>query len=157
MLGIGSAGPAFFRKGRLEPFLEYEHKIGKEFDVPIEIVCCYRSDDIQQLKFSHLVSVIASHAYVITPEGTEHKRRFDSDAIISFVAAGIDRSLCANASHIVLKTLEIVFGVSKEQIISQPRTFEDTLKKVLGITTSRIVLARIEREIRDALLLSKVR
>jgi hypothetical protein len=151
MLAIGSPGPDFLQKGRLEPFLEYEHKIGKEFDVPVEVVCCYRSEDIMQFKFSHLVSVIASHAYVITPEGAEHKR-FNSDAIISFVVAGMERSLGANATRIVLKTLEMVCGMSKEKIILQPRTLEEALEKMLDIVSSRIVLTGIESEIRNALL-----
>lgn len=151
MLGIGSAGPAFFQIGKLEPLLEYEHKIGKRFKVPVEIICCYRSNDIRQLEFSHLVSVITSHAYVITSEGTEHKG-LNSDAIISFIAAGINKSLCANISDIILKTLEIAYGIKKERIISQPRIFKNALEKALGITSSRIVLAEIENEIRCALL-----
>lgn len=151
MLGIGSAGPAFFQKEKLEPLLEYEHKVGKKFDVPIEIICCYRSDDIRQLEFSHLVSVITSHAYVITPEGMEHKG-LSTDAIISFIAAGINKSLCANISDIILKTLEAAHGVKKEQIMLQPRIFKNTLEKALGITFSKIVLAEIENEIRSALL-----
>lgn len=154
MLGIGSAGPAFFQKGKLEPFLEYEHNIGKKFNVPIEIICCYRSDVVRQLEFGHLSSIIASHAYVITPEGIEHKE-LDSDAIISFIIAGIDKSFGEKLSSIILKTLEIVYGATKERIILQPRIFENALEKVLGITSSRIVLNEIENEIRGTLLNGK--
>ncbi|HXG05792.1 MAG TPA: hypothetical protein VNI77_00515 [Nitrososphaera sp.] len=52
---------------------------------------------------------------------------------------GMDRCLGPDAARLVLKTLDLVYGINGNEIRKHPKLFEDKLGRILGDRTVNII------------------
>jgi hypothetical protein len=144
VLAIGTA-KVFFDTHNLEKLMAYERWIGKRFEnIMLEAVCCFDANSFSNLSLKNIIYFLNYHEYTIYQNGVYVQ--WQPNMILTLINKAIDNALGQGASVILLKTLELVYHIESDKIVSQPELFEDKLQKILG-KTADTVLQRIKKEI----------
>jgi hypothetical protein len=149
IVAIGTA-KVFFDTHNLEKLMAYEGRIGRRFDnIPIDAVCCFDADSFSKLALKNIIHFLNYHEYTIYQGGVY--LQWHPHMILAIINKAIDDALSPGTYKLLLKTLELVYHIDSDRIVSQPELFEDKLRKMLG-KTADMTLDRIKKEITTELL-----
>ena len=154
VLGIGSCNSLLHARhkdfGKLEMLIEYEQKIGREFDKPIEIICCYGIDSIRQLELKDIIAIYNSHAFAIQKECNSID--CNSSMLFSAIYTALNNTLGSSAGELILKTIQITMGITADIIISKPELFEQALVATLGKPASKMLVDSVKNQLIEQLV-----
>ena len=124
--------------------IEYEKSIGKQFNQPIEVVCCYNSNHQKRLSMSDIISLLIAHHYTIHTNEW-HYSLWPVERIINTIKDEIDSVLGDGSGRLVLRTCHSLYGLDESEILRQPQQFEEKLQKLLGRSHLKIMKSILDR------------
>lgn len=139
VVAIGSID-TFIKGGQHRESVEYEKSVGKKFQTPIEAVCCYTTDSINDMPVSALIAILNAHEYTIH-DNCEYSQ-WESNKIRSVLSSAFNKVLGNTTSDLVLKTLKMTYKLDENTIISRPELLEDVLGRFFK-DSSTIILAAV--------------
>jgi hypothetical protein len=148
VLAIGTTR-VFLDTHNLDKLMVYEHQIGREFNVPLEAVCCFDAKAFSKLGFTNMIHFLDYHEGAIHHGGVYV--HWNGHMILTMINRAIDNALGEGTSQLMLKTLELVYHIDKEKIISEPELFEEKIQKLFGKSAEK-VFNEIKKEITKQLL-----
>lgn len=125
-----------------DQLVECEKSIGEHLEGPVEVVCCYRTPIFNNLASRHIISLLNAHACTIHTDQWIHSP-WTPERIIGLVKKGIDDILGSNSGRLITRTMQTVYGLDEEALITDPTTFEEKLRKLLGKTVANKVIRSI--------------
>jgi DcmR-like sensory protein len=138
---FGSPEP-FIDNNLNDRLVEYEKGIAECLEGPIEIVCCYSTLAFNNLTCSHIISLLNAHNCTIHTDQWIHSP-WTPERIIGLVKKGIDDILGSNSGRLITRTMQTVYGLDEEALITNPTTFEEKLRKLLGEAVANKVIRSI--------------
>ena len=125
-----------------DQLVEYEKSIREHLEGPIEVVCCYRTPIFNNLASRHIISLLNAHVCTIHTEQWIQSP-WTPERIMDLVKKGIDDILGGNSGRLITRTMQTVYGLDEEALITKPTTFEEKLRKLLGETVANKVIRSI--------------
>lgn len=146
ILAIGSA-EAFFEHP-VDPckLVRYEEMVGKEFQIPLEAICCYSENAFSRLSLGDLVAILNSHHSTI--HGDCRYMEWDPQKLVELARKGLDKALGDELSNLIFKTMKLCYKISDSDIVSNPPVLEDLLERIMGKSAADITLTYIKDEVR---------
>jgi hypothetical protein len=151
---ISNVGPLLENAQNYVKAVESEKAISAKFDEnekkvkeKIEVICCYNSAIIGKLSLSYLLKIANAHAEKLDKDWRIYSTWYPS-AIIDMITSGIEKSLDARTAKLILKTFKLVYRMDEKLIVSNPTAFEETLRKLVGISAAELILESIKEEVK---------
>jgi hypothetical protein len=105
--------------------------------VQSELFCWYKKQWLDRLSFIHLVRLFTSHNSTVH-KNWNYKNWSDSE-IVDLIERGIERILGPKPTQVLIETVRMRYGLSREEIASRPEYFESILRKMLEEDASTIL------------------
>ena len=158
-LVISDASLAFSEAGSLGKLVEYERQISKmlaDKKAIIHVICCYVDSSIKKMPLAYLIPVVAAHQcsvhYQLSSAGENWLyKQWQPGIILELMHREIERALGSGANYLIFRTLDLIYKIKEDAIISQPSVFEDKLRKILGKSVAQSLVDSIAKEIRNRL------
>jgi len=115
----------------------------------LQIICCYDEKAFSTFYLRDIISIVNIHQFVLKRKGNHEELL--RDEILSIVSNGIDKVLGRGASHLVFKTMRLVYKIDKDSTFAEPALFEEKLSRIIG-NSYPAVLASIQSEMINSLL-----
>jgi len=118
-------------EGNYDELLALEKFIGKQFRIPIKIICCYDLKALLRLKPSILTKILGTHSKTIDRKSGYHalKREIVIDELLERALVMV---FGEDTSSIVYKTLKLVYGIDRDRIAFELDSVEQKLERFIG-------------------------
>ena len=134
-----------------DQLVKCEKSIDEQLEGPIEVVCCYRTPKISNLPPRHIISLLNAHACTIHTDQWIHSP-WTPERIMDLVKKGIDDILGNSSGRLIARTIQTVYGLDEEELIADPATFEEKLRKLLGETVANKVIRSISSNLTSMMI-----
>lgn len=150
ILAIGTA-EVFFQHAAADPckLVKYEEMVGKEFQIPLEAICCYSENAISKLSLAETVAILNAHHSTIHC-GCRYKE-WQPHNIIELAYCGMEKQLGAETSNLIFKTMKLCYKIGEDEIIANPAILEEMLQRIIGKSAAKVTLAHIKEEVRKSI------
>ncbi|HJS81661.1 MAG TPA: hypothetical protein VJ742_02375, partial [Nitrososphaera sp.] len=119
----------------------------------IHVVCCYLQESLDEAQFAQLAAIVNAHQCNIVPvKAGIQSRKIASSHLLNAIIEGIEREMGRGSGRLVMRTMEMIYKINEEQIVSDPSLFQEKLQKILG-SSSKTVLNSVNNRIKEILLL----
>jgi hypothetical protein len=145
ILAIGSAG-TFFENASHKKLLAYEQLIGKSFQIPVEAICCYDAQSVSALALDDFAAILNAHHSIIHYQC--QYQEWSPSRIVELARLGIDRSLGAEMSNLLFKTMKLVYKIDDSMIASNPELLGEVMTKIMGRDAARQTIKYVADEVR---------
>jgi hypothetical protein len=162
---MGMPHGAFFdNKENQQKLIEYEEQAAKGYDNSFQIFCCYTKELLDKLPLGYLIRLLAAHQDIATSQSDKglianlEKNNSPSLAfnsprhvsrLVDLIEEGLATALGRETSALVLKTLKLVYKINKEDIVANPESFEEKIKRMFGDSGEpmlKIIAERLKTE-----------
>lgn len=152
ILAIGSVEAFFEHPVDPSKLVKYEEMTGKEFHIPLEVVCCYSQNAFSRLSLGNLSAILNAHHSTI--HSNCRYKEWNSQSLVELARRGLDRALGDELSNLIFKTMKLCYKISDSHIISNPSIFEAMLERIMGKSAAEITLAYVKDEVRKFIAFS---
>lgn len=120
----------FFKHDLLESWMGYERSLPRRFDVPLTVICRYRTRDLASYNMSYLLELVRIHSHTITPT-------FNQEVDFpSFFQESVDstfnRVLGKSGTQVVYHFLEDQCKLPKSEMGEKMSLFIESLFSLFG-------------------------
>jgi hypothetical protein len=135
----------FFKRDKYDLFMTFEEKVGKTLPENVGLICWYKEIWLHNLSFAYIIHLLSDHKY---PVHSDWKyKKWDINKIIDLVAKGVYLHLGEGSAILLFQTMESSYKLKQDTIAYRPATFEDTLKRLLGMEDAKSTINSILEEI----------
>jgi hypothetical protein len=125
-----------------QKLISAEQECNNIFDADLKAICLHTRAFLDSMSLSNLVKLLNAHQGIIG--GKLGVKIWNPAYIIAPMRRGLDKALYpkdnANSdSDIVFRTLELIYHMDEQFIISHPDIFESTLRKMFGNSAKAIL------------------
>jgi hypothetical protein len=156
---MGMPHAAFFdSRENQRKLIEYEEQVAKHYDGRLQVFCCYKKELIDKLPLGYLLRLLAAHQDTATSSSnsSNNERSFgtnnqNTQRTIDLIEEGLAEALGKETCALVLRTLKLIYKIDRDKIVSDPESFEEKTRRMLGKDATdpvfRIISERIKAEI----------
>jgi hypothetical protein len=157
---MGMPHAAFFdSRENQRKLIEYEEQVAKHYDGRLQVFCCYKKEFIDKLPLGYLLRLLAAHQDTATSSSSNssnNERSFGTNnqnvqRTIDLIEEGLAEALGKETCALVLKTLKLIYKIDRDKIVSDPESFEEKTRRMLGKDAAdpvfRMITERIKSEI----------
>ncbi len=128
---------SYVNRNLYDTFMAWEILEDRRPAVQSELFCWYKKQWLDRLSFIHLVRLFTSHNSTVH-KNWNYKDWSDSE-IVDLIEQGIERILGPKPTQVLIETVRMRYGLSREEIASRPEYFESILHKMLEDDASTIL------------------
>ena len=157
-IAIIAGGPPFLLDSdSQDKLIDYEQTILKAAEKKsVHIICCYLQESLDEVQFAQLAAIVSAHQCNVIPvRAGMQSRRIFSSLLLDAIVDGIESVMGKGSGRLVMRTMEMVYKINEEIIISNPSLFQEKLQKILG-NSSKTVLTSVNNRIKEILLLVSI-
>jgi hypothetical protein len=161
MMVMGMPHAAFFdSRENQQKLIEYEEQVAKHYDGSLQVFCCYTKELVDKLPLGYLIRLLAAHQDTAIGSNSNNQGSFGTnnqnvhrmiDLIVGGLTEGVGKETCA----LVLKTLKLIYKLDRDKIVSDPETFEEKMRKMLGREAADPVLKMIAERIKAEVVIQQ--
>jgi hypothetical protein len=159
---MGMPHAAFFDgRENQQKLIEYEEQVAKHYDGSLQVFCCYKKELIDKLPLGYLLRLLAAHQdTAISSSDNSNQGSFGTNnqnvqRTIDLIEEGLAEAVGKETSVLVLKTLKLIYKIDRDKIVSDPETFEEKIRKMLGKEAADPVLRMIAERIKGKIVIQQ--
>ena len=159
---MGMPHAAFFdSRENQQKLIEYEEQVAKHYDGSLQVFCCYKKELIDKLPLGYLLRLLAAHQdTAISSNRNNNQGSFGTNnqnvqRTIDLIEEGLAEAVGKETSALVLKTLKLIYKIDRDKIVSDPETFEEKIRKMLGKEAADPVLRMIAERIKGKIVIQQ--
>jgi hypothetical protein len=158
---MGMPHAAFFdSRENQQKLIEYEEQVAKHYDGSLQVFCCYKKELIDKLPLGYLLRLLAAHQDTVISRNSNNQGSFGTNnqnvqRTIDLIEEGLAEAVGKETSTLVLKTLKLIYKIDRDKIVSDPETFEEKIRKMLGKEAADPVLRMIAERIKSEIVIQQ--
>ncbi len=163
---MGMPHAAFFdSRENQQKLIEYEEQVAKHYDGRLQVFCCYTKELIDKLPLGYLLRLLAAHQ----DTAISNNRNDDSNSnnkgsfgtnnqniqkrTIDLIEEGLIEAVGKETCALVLRTLKLIYKIDRDNIVSDPESFEEKIRRMLGKEAANPVLRAIAEKIKGEIII----
>jgi hypothetical protein len=152
VLCIGS-NDIFLETGKREELLEYEKTL-ETSGMSIEIVCCYNTNLMANLRLGYLIKILNLHQFTLH----HHHSQFVYDEwsptkLVELLARSMNKAVGEESSHRLLNIIKMVYKIDDT---TKDMNFEGPIRELLG-DSANVILNNLVEEIRKDIAFTRTK
>jgi hypothetical protein len=152
VLCIGS-NDIFLETDKKEELLEYEKTLAIS-GMPLEIVCCYNTNLMANLRLGYLIKILNLHQFTLH----HHHSQFVYDEwrpskLVELLARSMNKAVGEESSHRLLNILKMVYKIDD---LTKDMNFEGPIRELLG-DSANVILNNLVEEIKKDIAFTRTK
>ncbi len=151
---MGMPHAAFFgSRENQQKLIEYEEQVAKHYDGTLQVFCCYTKELVDKLPLGYLFRLLAAHQDTANRSNSDNQGSFGTNNQIAqrmtdLIEEGLTEGVGEETSALVFKTLKLIYKIDRDKIVSNPETFEEKIRRMLGKEAADPILKMIAERIK---------
>ena len=140
--------------------IEYEEQVAKHYDGTLQVFCCYKKELIDKLPLGYLLRLLAAHQNTAINNNNNNQGSFGRNnqnvqRTIDLIEKGLTEALGKETCELVLKTLKLIYKIDRDKIMSDPESFEEKIRRILGKEAAESVLRIVAEKIKSEIVIQQ--
>jgi hypothetical protein len=152
---MGMPHAAFFdSRENQQKLIQYEEQVAKHYDGTLQVLCCYTKELVDKLPLGYLLRLVAAHQdNAIRSSNGNNQESFGTNnqnvqKMTELIEEGLTEGLGKETCALVFKTLKLIYKMDRDKIVSDPETFEEKIRRILGKEAADPILKIIAEKIK---------